>query len=302
MRPIIHVGFAKTGTTWLQKNIFRGHPDIVWVLPARFVHDELIGPDAFSFDPDKARRSLEARTAAGEGGAVLGISYERLAGNPYYDGVCDGGIIAERIKAAFPDGKIIIGVRNQVPMIESMYKEYIASGGTCRLRAYLDPPFDASRLPPRLCLDFLKYDRLIERYQSLFGRDRVHVHAYEDFARDKRAFLEALYAFMEIAPYWPEDLYDVPRQNTVSSRATLTLFRLTNHLFRGGFRPSGILPGKNPLRRRVERWDRHVRKVFRRRFSVPVRVRDRLENEYRASNRRLCEITGLDVVSRGYPT
>jgi hypothetical protein len=104
--------------------------------------------------------------------------------------------MAERIHQVFPDARIVIFVRSQPEMVAACYQQYLRGGGTYAPRRYLwpvDSLYGAAAVQykiPRFSFDHFDYDRLVAHYVALFGREHVHVYAYEELQRDARAFLE----------------------------------------------------------------------------------------------------------------
>jgi hypothetical protein len=207
-KTLIHIGYHKTGTSWLQRYLFgrrdRGFAPIApengltlkqsaKFLSHYFVYDE----DGKLLSPFKSRadevRALLPELLPGEAKVPV-VSAERLSGNPHSGGF-DSKTIAARLAEIFPDGRILIVIREQASMILSTYFQYLKIGGTAPLRAYLTQAYDG-RLPG-FGPTHLEYHRLIDHYQGLFGRDNVLVLPYETFRNDAQAFVAALADFAE---------------------------------------------------------------------------------------------------------
>jgi len=125
-RPIVHIGYHKTGTSWFQKNFYPRVRNAGY-LGRQAVRDAFLNTTAFAFDPDKAAEVLSAET---DGRPI--ICEEDLSGH-YYNGGCLESLskdIAYRIHAVYPQAQIVIFIRNQLDMIRSTYLQYIRSGGT----------------------------------------------------------------------------------------------------------------------------------------------------------------------------
>ena len=111
---------------------------------------------------------------------------------------------ARRLREFLPDAEVLLVTRNQVTAVPSFY----ASHG-----AYLKPA------PPRhfrryvsfddwmnYCIMFIKYsplasffyNRILNIYAELFGKNRIHVLLYEEFVADKPKFMERLGAILDI--------------------------------------------------------------------------------------------------------
>lgn len=193
---LIHIGYHKTGTTWLQERFFPVHPQISTPFSYQEIVENIVYPhdlnfsDAFAksyFEPKLRQIELEGRIAV--------FSAERLSGNPHSGGY-DSKVIADRLYAVFPNAKIWIVLRNQIDMIVSNYKQYVKEGGMGQLSYYLkmDPP---ERIPS-FRFEHFEYADLIKYYQEKFGKDKVLVSFYEDFKISKSDFIKDLCNFIRI--------------------------------------------------------------------------------------------------------
>ena len=57
MRPIVHIGYHKTATTWFQRSVYPHAESHRWV-PRGRVQAALLDPSGMAFDPDRARALL----------------------------------------------------------------------------------------------------------------------------------------------------------------------------------------------------------------------------------------------------
>lgn len=295
---LIHIGYHKTATTWLQERYFAHHPEVLMVGDMTLIWEHVAGPHALDFDATAARRFFEPQLEeAARQGKVPVVSSERLSGNPHSGGY-DSKEIANRLFQVFPEGRVLVVVRNQVAMIESMYKQYVRMGGVSPLPEYLDPPRD--RKLPLFSLDHLRYHRLVAWYGSLFGLERVKVLPYEWFAGDASAFLREVARFAGI---------DESFECSVDERVypgladlSVALRRRVNR-WRGGssFNPVRIgYPGLTGrllnLADRIGASSLGRLRAGRYRNYVEARVGD----YYVESNRELARMTGLELEGYGY--
>ena len=98
-RPIFHIGYHKTATTWFQVRFYSSVTNGRYI-PRRVVQEAFLRPKAFAFDPAAAR---DAVMSSGDGDRAL-VCEEDLSGFLHNGGL--GGVysleVARRIKAAFP--------------------------------------------------------------------------------------------------------------------------------------------------------------------------------------------------------
>lgn len=184
-RPIVHIGFHKTATTWFQKVLYPSVRNFAYVDRVK-VKRAFLRDTPFSFDPARAWDVLEL-----PGGKPPILCEEELSGYLHNGGL--GGLlsaeVARRIKAVLPDARIVVFIRAQPSMIAATYQQYIRGGGTRAVRRYLWAERylrGAAAEPykiPRFSFDHFEYDRLIAHYDGLFGREDVLVVPYEEFRR-----------------------------------------------------------------------------------------------------------------------
>jgi hypothetical protein len=228
-RPIVHIGYHKTATTWFQRSVYPHALSHRWVPRAR-VQAALLEPSGMAFDAARARALL----MEGDDGRPPILCEENLSGY-IHNGGLHGFLppaVAERIGAVLPDAQIVIFVRSQAEMIAACYTQYVRGGGTHSIHRYLFPslylrgayaqPFKV----PRFSFDHFEYDRLVARYDALFGRENVHLFPYEDL-RDQAAMLARIEAALELR--LDRDRIAFDRPNASWSGALLPAARVLNH-------------------------------------------------------------------------
>jgi hypothetical protein len=191
-RPIVHIGYHKTATTWFQKAFYP------LVRNARFISRERVRAaflevGAFHFDPAQALAELGT-----DGSERVALCEEGLSGYLHNGGL--GGhlssAVAGRLKSVFPDARIVIFIRAQPSIVAATYEQYVRGGGTYALRRYafaqnyLKGARSEFHRAPRFTFDHYEYGPLIARYRALFGAENVHVYPFEAFRTDSKAFLE----------------------------------------------------------------------------------------------------------------
>lgn len=228
-RPLLHVGYHKTGTTWLQNRFLvpeYGYGRI-------FTHDEVSAliVDAHESGRDAARLAAIAaeRGAALEPGTVPVVSSEILCGNPFHGGA-GGADNARLLAAAFPDARILITIREQTRMLTSVYMQYLSRGGALPPEKF----FVEENAPgyPRFRTEHFRYHWLVGLYRDLFGAGSVLVLTHEEMAGDLAGFLAKLSAFAE-APRQDGFPASATRSGASHPEAAAPLLRRINH-FRAG--------------------------------------------------------------------
>lgn len=296
---LVHIGYHKTGTTWLQLGLFRNEEAGLcapWTVPE--LRDQLVVVDGLDFDPQAAwdyfRPNLEAARARGSRPV---LTWERLSGNPHSGGY-DSKVLADRLAATFPGARVLIVIREQRAMLLSVYKQYVKIGGAATLERYVEPT-ERIRVP-LFNFRFFAYHRLIRYYREVFGAERVLALPYERLRRDVGGFVRQITDF--VGARYPETTLDLRPRNVALDGAAITLKRHLNFWFgRHSVNPSAPLRLQN-LERTSARLARRLPQSLRKRSEARLRARaERLVGDrYRESNRLSAELLGVDLAAYGY--
>jgi hypothetical protein len=226
---LLHIGYHKTASTWFQKNFYPRITSHTYIdrITAR---NALLFDHAYSFNPHQARRTLQ-----GTHHRPLILCDEDLCGNFHSAGLYGGWTIevARRLAATFPQADIVLIIREQKALLSSIYKQYIREGGTHRPYRYFHPYAFLPRRgfqPAKVALfsfEHFHYPGLIQLYQELFGKNKVHVFLYEEFRQDHLGFVTQF--CQQIGLECDSESISWQRQNISYQRSTLALARLINH-------------------------------------------------------------------------
>lgn len=199
--PLLHLGYHKTATTWLQNAVFSDETLgflSPWGPQAGIAVDEFVLANPYRFDAVRARSRFEEGLAeASERQLVPVLSNEALCGQPVSGGrFAYGRFVVERLRETFPGGKILIVVREQRAALLSHYREYIANGFHGDLARFIGGPELPPGFAPDCPLDHFEYDGLVGHTQSLFGPESVLVLPFEMLKGERERFLGELYRFV----------------------------------------------------------------------------------------------------------
>ena len=299
-RLLIHIGYTKAGSTWLQRFLFENESAGFGLVDRPASVEHLILPHALEFDPRTARDELRPHVEeSATAGRAPVISAERLSGSPHSGGY-DTPALADRLHDVYPAAKVLIVIREQRQIIASTYKQYVRVGGVCRPSRYFSPPQDP-RIP-LFSFEYFDYHRLIKYYYGLYGRESVLVLPFEAFLKTGDDFVARICRFAGVAP-----VQGLPYHVTLKGAASpfvRTLTRWRNMVSEPTSINVHTLPV--PIARRC------LTAVARLDPAVPAPVQARLErslrtyidrqvgHRYRASNRITAELTGLDLGALGY--
>lgn len=302
--PILHIGYHKTGTSWFQKNFFP-HVRGATYLDRRLVRDVFLNTTAFLFDAEQAAQRLACK------GRPI-VSEEDFSGFPDNSGCLEAlsKDIAYRLEAVYPEAHIVIFIRNQLEMLRANYLQYVRGGGALSLKRYLFPyehePHFAKRQHhrPMFTLEHFAYQHLIRHYRSVFGKERVHVFLYEDFAADPQTFARSFADRLELDV--SIDRLSFARRNESLDSGALKLARRLAPFTAGTTRDQrSVLPllphwahkggmkalNRTPLAgRRVTTSELFGDKLL-----------ARLHSRYAPENRELAREIDVDLEARGYP-
>ncbi|MFQ5529632.1 MAG: sulfotransferase [Gemmatimonadota bacterium] len=304
-RPLVHIGYHKTATSWLQRRYF-GEPARRWRLCDRgLVGRTLINRHALDFDAGVARDALHPWRSGSGDAEVPVMSHERLSGYPHSGGY-DSKELAERIADVLPDARILLVIREQRDILYSSYRQYVVDGGGCRLESYLNPTAMGNSRVPAFTPSYFEYDRLIRTYRRLFDAKDLLVLPFETFVTQPREWLEEVDRFAGLAPGVHPDPVDESQENRGRSATGIALLRLGNRLaLRNDLNPSPLVESASlgGLGRRLataadRRLPRRLGKGMERRQRATIAAY--ATSRFGDSNRRTRTLTGLDLAELGY--
>jgi hypothetical protein len=302
MRPLIHIGYVKTGSTWLQRCLFHHYeqnPLARGQNTRSALVQEILVYDDFNFSGREARKRLdEAWASSGKPDSVPVWSDETLLGDPCnrrYDAYRNG----QKLYETFPDGKVLICIREQIGMAISIYREIVRGGGRYTLEMIVGTGREKRGYSPILRPEYLHYHGAIAFYQSLFGVDNVLVLPYELLKTAPEDFVARVCRFANLPPV---ELKAGEIYNFGFRGANLALLRRLN--FFSVQNP--LTPGTGRAHKMAIRIATHAGRF------IPRSIDDRFERKLRAqverrydgmfseSNAITSRLIGVDLKSLGY--
>ncbi len=297
----LHIGYHKTGTTFLQRRILPKVCDNALIATdvSYVAESEAYDPDAFV--DDLCRQGLDAN-----GGKTV-VSQEVLSGRGDGNPIWDPLRIRARLAETFSQAKVLIVVRNQFDYVLSPYAYRVVIRGLERrsLDGFLEKRFEWLKR-------ILRYDRLVARYQGQFGRERVLVLPYELLRREPGRFVDQILGFMESKA---EIRYDAGRVNPgTRSAAMVKANRALNAPIaialersrRAGWLSQDRLVRLSNVhyyvkRRLINPWLRPVAGQWQARIALEPDWRARMQPVFTESNRRLMRLVEQDLEQYAYP-
>jgi hypothetical protein len=192
------VGAPKSGTTAMYEYL-RHHPDLF--LPEtkelRFFGSDLIIRDR----PKRALGEYLSFFAGAKASQQIGTAYVWYLFSQ---------TAAAEIAAFAPNARIVIMLRQPADMLYSLHSEHLSNGNEdlhsfeealaaeANRRAGRRIPRHAHLPQGLLYSDTAKYAEQVQRYFTVFGRDRVHVILYDDFADDTAGSYRETLRFLQV--------------------------------------------------------------------------------------------------------
>jgi hypothetical protein len=187
----LHIGLHKTGTTFLQREVFPK-------MNINFIHK------TNKNKIDKNKKNL--------------LSNEDLCGNPFKEDLFDRKIILHGLKALYPNAKIIVGLREKESITKSLYSQWVKNGGVekypfFRKKILSSPKFD--------------YDKLINLLNGIFGSKNVYIYKFEELRDNPKKSIDGICKFMKEDT--PD--FEIKQHNVAWSKKQIFLCRNFNKIF-----------------------------------------------------------------------
>lgn len=299
---LIHVGYPKTGTTWLQSVLFTPGFGYHQILDQRAAYKLFVASHPFDADADDQAAEFQRRLAETDPGLVPVLSSENLMGD-FFRGAVAAPAHLRRLHALHPDGRVLIFIRNQLSLLPSVYMQYLRQGGAEAASRLFSDDFEMNATG--FDLRQIEYDRYVELSRAVFGPGRVRVFTQEGLARDPVGTARAIAEFAGA----PTEVGSAERRGPVNVGAAefaAPALRRINHLRSGALKRDPVLdlgPVATSVYRGVSvlsrtRAARTLLGGFR---PISKMVRARYADRFIESNRRLASLLGDEVDLAGYP-
>ena len=218
---IVHIGYPKTGTKYLQDCVFPYIKGVKYM--GYWASMETLRPIFEGSTPDFISSDIKIIPNAL-------YSSERLVGMPM-TGILNYEI-AQRLRDVGFD-KVIMVIRNHDTMIESLYRQYIQQGGVQKAKDFIRDT-DIFRK------SYLDYDGLIEVYIKIFGEDNVLILNYEDLLLFPEYVMEKMRLFCG-----SEEIdFKCGKRNVSLSYWSIKLLRIINHFTYNHYRKSNLISNR----------------------------------------------------------
>lgn len=175
---LLHIGYPKTGTTFLQKQFFP-------LIENSKLFNCIDLPKAiYESYSDTNKGKIQSYFYKNSYENII-ISCEQLLGKASEDIFLTN---AYKYHKFFPQAKILIVIRNQIDKFISNYSHYIKIGGTKKINDFLFPNNNSIFFGAKKH----KYDLIVEQYKKVFQPENVLILLYEDLKNNSYLFLEKI--------------------------------------------------------------------------------------------------------------
>lgn len=288
---LIHIGYHKTATTWLQRALFVPEFGYRPLMSHNDVFAMITGPHDLQFDPDVARSWIAEKSAGLEEGAVAVISSEIMTGNMFFGGR-ESKTLAHRLKAIAPDARILITIRAQPRILPSVYMQYLLRGGTLPYKDFFNgkPALGYTPFDP----DHFAYHRLHAVYCDLFGAENVLVSTQEALSKDRAEVTRSIADFSDNRLTPEGAAPQVDAQGISYPEYAVPVLRRISHLQKGPVKTSlELTPNSRPGL--IYKWSGSLirglptHNMLKTRKPVTNYVQAQFGTYYNASNRALAD-------------
>lgn len=289
---IVHVGYQKAGSTWLQQNFFSKLPDVNTVISPPFVREiKNVSDPKFAFNRlakeiVKLKKSEEINIFSSEGfiGGVL------APGNMgVWDRTCN------RLKLFFPEAKIIIIIRNQHSILNSIYKHEIRMG-----YGYSFDSFYRNHCLFNGILDMLDFFTIVRYYMKNF--EAVKVIPFESlFSCETVKGLCEFIGREDIS----EELDFSEKLNSGFGAWSLNITKMINARF-----PTKLQQFENLFvyprwryswSRKIDALERKFCSGKRKKSLISEEIREDIDRRFAESNSKLSSLINVNLTQLGYP-
>jgi len=228
---VLHVGMHKTGTTFLQWNVFHYvDANYLWHVFYKSWLKDLLNPQK-EVDYEKIRSKL-SRILRND---KVNILSEENIYTYQFTKEDDRFVRLERIKQVFPEAKIIIGTRKEEQNLVSWYIEYVAVGGILDFQGFLDRFMNMEKL---------NYESYIKKLIEYNSKENVFIYTMEDLRKDQGRLVKRICGFMNVDP--PKHYRAKPARTSYGPRA-LKISLFLNRFFKTPVNQKGLIPCWGPI-------------------------------------------------------
>ena len=304
-KVLIHAGYPKCASTYLQKKIFpvlKNYSNMAFA-----PRDEKYYPLRNDFDPVEFRKLVDKHTINHDDSKNhLIISCEDWAELLFkefeevffaFNGLdrsahsFSNQVILRNFKAAYPQADMLFVIREPASYVLSRYKMLYRGAKTAKpVEAFLEHPTEG-------------YDQVIERCRTLFGETRTHVVPFEMLQADVQAFVKTVTDLVDADAVIP---VSNERVNAAPDFRWQVEYERVKKATRFKLEKNGRTPAARIAYLIARAWMAAiVRPRLQKRYGeevFEVKMPPETKQRFAKSNHHVEELTGLDLSIYGYFT
>jgi len=202
---LIHIGLPKTGTTTLQNAVFPRQTRFSYIgkinnrysPELRDLVTRISFQDSLEYDPSVVEALAERQRDHSKPSLISDEIFS-------VEGRADRRLVAERLHHLFAPAKVLIVLRAQPSMLQSMYLNHVRGSDerVGSFSSWLDKNYGSIRFADLYRIG-LNYEPLVRTYEEVFGTDNVVVLPFE-LLRDPDSLFAATIA--DLVGMAPEDV------------------------------------------------------------------------------------------------
>lgn len=237
MRLIIHLGIHKTASTFFQKKIFNNLTNYKYLSrdSLKEFKEYILNTDEFYFDEETA---FNLYKSIDKSALNVIISDEDFYGLPFSGGTNRKRNL-DRLLATFKERinlKFIVCLREQESLLNSLYLQYIKTGGVASTKRFLT----SNKSPLFISITYFQYDKYLQYMASNIGEKFICCLFYEDFRVNKRSVINQIESFLETK--YITKLQENKKSNYSVNYRFVGIIRFLNKFTKSYKTPDGLLP------------------------------------------------------------
>lgn len=289
MKEVIHIGFSKSASTFLQ-SLFEGNEELNFIYKSK--RFSLLDEDTDRVDLSESLTNLES-----DEHIILPSYNDHL--NVRTTRLEDVKKILVRIYNHNPDAKIILVLRSQLGLIPSRYSQYIVSGGDKSITEFVSILNGLEKKED----DFQNYYyQIIKMIVEFFGKENTLILFFEEINSDRIGSIKKLSEFLNVSL--------VPKESNILSRRKgltkygLRIIRFLNRfLVKNNENYKGVLETRIPvfLYKNIIRFVRLIDYFLpKKKENISAKEREYIIEKFKEDNNQLSKYLSKEIKLLGY--